>query len=64
MTSLGSQAVKDVYKTALTVVAAFKGDAVRDDLHPVQVQALDDLEAACRFVYDLTASNTESGLDS
>ena len=59
MTSLGSQAVKDVYKTALTVVAAFKGDAVRDEMHPVQIQALDDLEAACRFVYDLTASNQE-----
>ena len=59
MTSLGSQAIKDVYATALSVVAAFKGDAVRDDLHPVQVQALDDLEAACRFVYDLTASGRD-----
>ena len=59
MTSLGSQAVKDVYATALAVVAAFKDDPVREELHPVQIQALDDLEAACRFVYNLTASNTE-----
>jgi hypothetical protein len=60
---LGSQAVQDVYKTGLKVVAAFKGDPVRDDLHPVQIQALDDLEAACRFVYDLTAGNAQRGAD-
>jgi hypothetical protein len=63
VTSLGSQAVQDVYKTSLKVVAAFKGDPVRDDLHPVQLQALDDLEAACRFVYELTASNTDTERD-
>lgn len=55
VTTLGSQSVQDVYKTALVVVAAFKGDPVRDELHPDQVQALDDLEAACRFVFDLAA---------
>lgn len=59
MTSLGSQAVQDVYKTGLQVIAAFKSDPVRAQLHPVQLQALDDLEAACRFVYDLTTANTK-----
>lgn len=58
MTTLGSQAVQDVYKTGLKVVAAFRGDPVRDELHPVQLKALDDLEAACRFVYELTAADT------
>lgn len=60
MTTLGSQAVQDVYKTGLQVVAAFRGDPVRDELHPVQLKALDDLEAACRFVYELTVQNTDS----
>lgn len=55
--------MQDVYKTGLQVVAAFRGDPVRDELHPVQLKALDDLEAACRFVYELTASKTDSGRD-
>ena len=59
MTTLGSQAVMDVTEAALNVVAAFKSDPVREQLHPVQIKALDDLEAACRFLYDLTTKGSK-----
>lgn len=54
MTTLGSQAMKDVFENALKVVAAFKDDPVREHLHPVQIQSLEDLTAACKFVFELT----------
>lgn len=55
MTTIGGQATRDVCCAALIVVAAFKDDPVLEQLHPVQVRALDDLTAACRFLHELVS---------
>lgn len=54
---LGPRATQDVVESALKVVAAFKDDPVREQLHPVQVQALNELENACRFLYELVTGH-------
>ena len=57
--TLGSRAMRDVHEAALKVVAAFKDRPEREHLHEVQLECLDELGAACRFLHELMTAEAE-----